>query len=131
MQAEQICIIHIILPIDIQQESHEYILIESDEDEFDNIQSNTDDIQKQNTDIKKEVIDQESISFIFNPLTDNVLWLNLSIRHQTQYLLGEAIQESWDFCCNHYSLKMNFHDGKRFKLKYSGPLEGDVLGWIY
>ena len=57
-----------ILTIDIQQEPHEYILIESDDDEFGNVQSNTEEIQKQNTDMKKEVIDPEGRSFIFNLL---------------------------------------------------------------
>ena len=69
---EQFCIIHAILPIDIQQERHEYILIESDDDEFANIQSNTVEIQKEETGIKKEVIDQGR-SVIFNPLIDNML----------------------------------------------------------
>ena len=62
-----------ILTIDIQQEPHEYILIESDDDEFDNIQSNTEEIQKQSIDIKKEVINQEGRSFISNPVIDNML----------------------------------------------------------
>ena len=62
-----------ILTIDIQKEPHEYILIESDDDESDNIQSNTDEIQKQSTDIKNEVIDQENRSFVFNPPIDNML----------------------------------------------------------
>ena len=62
-----------ILTIDIQQEPHEYILIESDDDESDNVQSNTDEIQKQSADIKNEVIDQENRSFVFNPLIDNML----------------------------------------------------------
>ena len=58
---------------DIQLEPHEYVLTESDNDEFDNTQSSTEEIQKQNTDIKKEVVAQEGRSFIFNPLTDNML----------------------------------------------------------
>ena len=62
-----------ILTIDIQQEPHEYILTESDDNEFDNIQCNIEEIQKQNIDIKKEVIDQEGRFFIFNPLIDNML----------------------------------------------------------
>ena len=41
--------------------------------EFNNNQSNTEEIQKQNLNIKKEVIDQEGRSFIFNSLIDNIL----------------------------------------------------------
>ena len=38
--------IHTILPIDIQQELREYILTESDNDEFANIQSYIEEIQQ-------------------------------------------------------------------------------------
>ena len=92
-------------------------MIESDYDEFDNIQSNTEGIQKQNIDIKKEVINQERRSSVFSLLIDTMLYLNLSIRHQTQYLLVETIQKSYNFYCNQYWLRMNFHDGKCFKFE--------------